>query len=66
MKVTDVYFITREDDSEYSKIVFDTKHYAVLENGETRFKVFTPHARKASYHVTQNAITAILDHYKNT
>ncbi len=63
MKVTSVYFITREDGSEYTKTIFDTKHFAVLNNGESHFQVLTPNNRKASDNISFQAIKAINSYY---
>lgn len=63
MQVKNVYFITREDGSKYSKIVFDTKHYAVLNDGATRFQVLTPSGRAASDNISLQAIKAINSYY---
>jgi hypothetical protein len=65
MKVTDVFFITREDGTEYIKTIFDTAHYAVLEQSETKFKVLTPRGRKASQAVHDCAVKAINVYYDN-
>lgn len=63
MKVTNVYYITRENGTEYIKIEFDTKHTAVLNSGESLFEILTPHERKASDEVTYRAVKAINAHY---
>lgn len=65
MKVTNVYYITREDGSEYIKTEFDTKHYSVLNQYESMCKVFTPAGRKASDKVTHCACLAINAYYDN-
>jgi hypothetical protein len=63
MRVTTVDNITREDNSEYSKIEFDTKHVALLNKGETRFTVLTPKGRKANDKISYDAIKAINAYY---
>jgi hypothetical protein len=63
MKVIDVHDITREDGTEYAKIEFDTKHTAVLNRGEYRFKFFTPKGRTATDDVAYRAVKAINAYY---
>lgn len=65
MKVTNVYYITREDGSEYIKTEFDTKHTAVLNQGDTLCSVLTPNGRKASDDVSYRAVLAINAYYDN-
>jgi hypothetical protein len=63
MKVTNVYYITREDGTEYIKTEFNTKHYSVLNQHEKMCKVFTPAGRKASDDITYQACKAINNYY---
>ncbi len=63
MRVTDVHFITREDGTEYIKTIFDTKHNAILNAGESKFKVLTPQGRTASDDVAYRAVKAINAYY---
>ena len=63
MKVVDVWFITRENGTEYIKTIFDTEHYAVLEQDATTFKVLTPRGRKTSQGVHDCAVKAINVYY---
>jgi hypothetical protein len=48
MKVTDVWFITREDGTEYTKTFFDNGYTSILEKNETRFLFITPAGRKCT------------------
>jgi hypothetical protein len=63
MKVTTSDNITREDGTKYSLIAFDTKHTALLNEGEFTFKVLTPNGRKANDDVAYRAIKAINTYY---
>ena len=65
MKVTKVWFITREDGTEYSKTFFDkTSSFATLEKNATSFKFLTPTGRKVSESVIDKAIQAINNYYE--
>jgi hypothetical protein len=65
MKVTKVWYITREDGTEYSKTFFDkTNSFATLEKNATSFNFSTPTGRKVSQSVIDKAIKAIDNYYQ--
>ena len=64
MKVTDVWFITRENGTEYSKTIFDNEYTATLEKNATSFEFFTPNGRWCrSDAICDKAIKAINNYY---
>lgn len=65
MKVTKVWFITREDGTEYSKTFFDkTDSFASLEKDATSFNFMTPTGRKVSESVIDKMLKAINSYYQ--
>lgn len=64
MRVYSIDQITRETGSVYSKIVFHSGHYALINEDEFTISVCTPTGKTASIRIKDSAVKAIINFYE--
>lgn len=63
MQVKDLWHITREDGTQYSKAFFVSGHTATIENGDTKISFFGPKGNKTNkYETVVNGSNAISEY----